>query len=58
MGIDDPDETNADFEIGFDLLIDLVGQVVRRDDLDCQIGREGDPAVGKLSAGKTVLSDE
>src|SRR5205823_5075816 len=58
LGIDHPDQRHADVKVFADLHIDLVVQIVGRDDLDGKIGPYQDVASGDAFAGQTAEADE
>ncbi len=58
VGIHDPDEGNTGLEVGFDLLVNLVHQVIRRDDLDRKIGRNARVAIRKLLVREAPRANE
>src|SRR4051812_26090860 len=58
FGVDDPGQLGAGSEKIIDPAFEVLGDVVRRNDLDRQIRGDRDVAVGQLVVRKSSLGDE
>lgn len=58
FGVDHPNQPNASSKVFFDLLVQVINGVVRRDDFDSKIRRDGDVSASELLGRKSASRNE